>query len=158
MYMQGTCAHPRSTLDATAQPERRQVIVMGMSRSGTSLTTSIVAALLGGPQRPAATWCGSANPYPKDRRTTAAGYFERQARAAHLCCGASTTLEGRGAAHALLRRTWCRSTTGCSRSSATLGRGFPPALRRGRSSGTMASAQIALPVCASTALSTSSKK
>ena len=58
-----------------------------MTRSGTSLTTSIVAGLLGGATRPDATWCGSALPYPKDQRTTAAGYFERQA---------CTQLTGRG--------------------------------------------------------------
>eukprot|EP00964_Phaeocystis_antarctica_P117414 scaffold81251_cov63-Phaeocystis_antarctica.AAC.2 len=75
----GARSHRRSWLPPGPQPRRRQVIVLGMTRSGTSLTTSIVAGLLGGATRPDATWCGSALPYPKDQRTTAAGYFERQA-------------------------------------------------------------------------------
>ena len=74
----GARSRRRSWLPPGPQPRRRQVIVLGMTRSGTSLTTAIVAGLLGGSTRPAATWCGSARPYPKDQRTTAAGYFERQ--------------------------------------------------------------------------------
>ena len=74
------CGGKRSSLAAGggAQPRRNQVVVMGMSRSGTSLTTSIVAAVLGGPARPAATWRGTGPAYPRDSRTSAAGYFERQ--------------------------------------------------------------------------------
>ena len=74
----GARSRRRSWLPPGPQPRRRQVIVLGMTRSGTSLTTAIVAGLLGGSTRPAATWCGRARPYPKDQRTTAAGYFERQ--------------------------------------------------------------------------------
>lgn len=79
MVRRETCGGRRSSLagGGDAQPSR-QVVVMGMSRSGTSLTTSIVAAVLGGPARPPAAWRGTGPAYPKDSRTSAAGYFERQ--------------------------------------------------------------------------------
>lgn len=77
--MSASCvAPPRGFLPPGPQSERRQVIVMGMSRSGTSLTASIVAALLGGPSRPQSTWRGTGPAYPKDSRTGPAGYFERR--------------------------------------------------------------------------------
>lgn len=50
------------------------IVVMGMSRSGTSLTTSMMSALLGGA---AEVWRGSGAPYPADRANPG-GYFERQ--------------------------------------------------------------------------------
>ncbi len=56
-------------------PSRSQVIVMGMSRSGTSLTTSIVAELLGGGR--VATWRGSGKALPAGAANPL-GYFERQ--------------------------------------------------------------------------------
>lgn len=49
-----------------------QVIVMGMSRSGTSLTTSIIAKLLGHEPN---CWHGSAKPYPTDK-SNPRGYYE----------------------------------------------------------------------------------
>ena len=48
-------------------------LVFGMTRSGTSLATSIIAALLGGDAR---TWRGSGQPYPTDTHNVF-GYFER---------------------------------------------------------------------------------
>ena len=122
--------HRRSWLPPGLQPSCHQVIVLGMTRSGTSLTTSIVAGLLGGAERPTATWTGSARPYPMDRRTTAAGYFERQACTQHA---AHSHARRTGTPCASpMRRTSSHSTTGCSRSWATPGRNSPPALRRGR--------------------------
>ena len=54
----GARSRRRSWLPPGPQPRRRQVIVLGMTRSGTSLTTAIVADS-GGSTRPAAT-CGEA--------------------------------------------------------------------------------------------------
>lgn len=53
----------------------RGVVVMGMSRSGTSLTTSIVASVLHNDSD--AAWRGGAAPLPTDQHNTL-GYFERQ--------------------------------------------------------------------------------
>ena len=50
------------------------VVVMGMSRSGTSLATSMIAALLGNGAE--TTWRGSSRAYPKDAKNPL-GYFER---------------------------------------------------------------------------------
>lgn len=52
----------------------QQVIIMGMSRSGTSLTASIVATLLG---RQPYSWRGNGRPLPADTHNRL-GYFERQ--------------------------------------------------------------------------------
>lgn len=52
------------------------VIVMGMSRSGTSLSTSIVAALLRGANPPPSVWRGGGPSYPTDTRNRL-GYYER---------------------------------------------------------------------------------
>ena len=62
--MAGSCHVPNSS---TA------VIVLGMSRSGTSLTTSAIAALSGGGE---AAWRGTGARYPDDGANSL-GYFER---------------------------------------------------------------------------------
>ena len=124
----GARSRRRSWLPPGPQPRRRQVIVLGMTRSGTSLTTAIVAGLLGGSTRPAATWCGSARPYPKDRRTTAAGYFERQASP----LPAAPHSPSRTLLAPRLPRMWSRSTIGCSRSWVILGPSSPPASHHGQ--------------------------
>lgn len=64
------------TAPAPSMGPRSQVIVMGMSRSGTSLTTSIIAALLRRGGDIDSSWRGSADAYPTDRRNRN-GYFER---------------------------------------------------------------------------------
>lgn len=64
------------TAPAPSRGPRTQVIVMGMSRSGTSLTTSIIAALLRQGTDIDSTWRGGAAAYPTDRRNRN-GYFER---------------------------------------------------------------------------------
>mmetsp|Transcript_10886 Transcript_10886/g.35070 ORF Transcript_10886/g.35070 Transcript_10886/m.35070 type:complete len:302 (-) Transcript_10886:384-1289(-) len=64
------------TAPAPSMGPRSQVIVMGMSRSGTSLTTSIIAALLRQGGDIDSSWRGSADAYPTDRRNRN-GYFER---------------------------------------------------------------------------------
>lgn len=61
-----------SSINATSAPPSA-IIVCGMSRSGSSLTTSIIADLLGGNS---SSWRGSARPLPTDSANPL-GYFER---------------------------------------------------------------------------------
>jgi len=80
---------PACDIPAPRRGPRSQVIVMGMSRSGTSLTTSIIAALLradpnserrGAEQRGSdgdGAWRGGGPAYPMDTRNPH-GYFERK--------------------------------------------------------------------------------
>ena len=67
------CSFKRAWLPPT-QPPAQQAIVMGMSRSGTSLTTSLIARLLGGSSPEV--WRGSSRAYPTDARNPR-GYYER---------------------------------------------------------------------------------
>ena len=67
-----TSPTPPASSAATAA-QRTQIIVMSMSRSGTSLTTSLVASLLG--HQPQC-WRGGAAAYPTDHANRL-GYFER---------------------------------------------------------------------------------
>lgn len=64
-----------TSIHAKAAPHHYgSIFVMGMSRSGSSLTTSIVAELLGGHQ---SAWRGSGPAYPTDSANML-GYFERK--------------------------------------------------------------------------------
>jgi hypothetical protein len=64
---------PNSSFSCRAPGHTNAVIIFGMSRSGTSLATSIVASIIGGGPE---TWRGSGAAYPVDGANRL-GYYER---------------------------------------------------------------------------------
>lgn len=71
--MPAEACHERS-LFGRVPSHAQQVIVVGMTRSGSSLTASLVAALLG---RENVSWRGSGTEYPRDAHNRL-GYYERE--------------------------------------------------------------------------------